>query len=166
MDIWNVLVIETRGLMKYFWIVLLTGVSFAHPQVQTGYDHTGAAHLLGPGIDQWGAYRFEDLCTPENRLHGGTKTCYRITLVLDKPVSNLPPDIIWAGEVEVWGDRAGHFHWAVGEWSVEMVTIDEAIREQVSWEAEKMGWKRGKSGVQLIDITVGRTTLTINASKD
>ena len=132
------------------------------PQIQIGFDQTGAAHVTGPnGLDLWGAYHFQDLCTP---LRDGS-TCYVITFVSAKPVSGLAPDIWTSDAVEVWGDPAGHFYWKCGDWQVEMIAINETIRQQVSWEAEKMGWKHASSGTQTVNITIGRDTLTFTGRK-
>src|SRR5690242_17405871 len=123
---------------------------------QTGFDQTGGFRLTGPnGITAVGAYHFEDLCTPNPRE--GLISCYQLKLVLDHEIGgllNIAPDIIMNDHVHVWGDQSGHFWWQCGDWTIEMIAIDEAIRQQVSWEAEQRRWQHIDSGIQHVNITI------------
>ncbi len=133
-----------------------------YAQMQIGYDQTGGVHLTGPGgIDVHGAYRFRDFCTPLPQA--GMRACYQIAIVLEAPLSGLPPDLVLTDEVFVWGTEAGHYCWRIGEWTIEMVAIDETIRQQVSWEAAGRGVVG--SGVQTVNITVGKDTITFAGRK-
>lgn len=128
---------------------------------QTGFDNTGGVHLWGPGIDTHGAYRFEDIC--DQHPQPGLLVCYRVTVVLDEPVSGMPPDIVYSDTVQVWGTLLGHFIWQCGPWKLEMNAIDEAIRQQVSWGGEARGYAPGPGSVQTVNITVGRNVITFLA---
>ncbi|HXA51367.1 MAG TPA: hypothetical protein VNV86_13720 [Candidatus Acidoferrum sp.] len=159
--------------MRYFASLMLTlalccradevrrGTPFS-----TGYNQVGGVHLWGPnGIEAIGAYHMQDICTPTPQP--GLRQCYQFKLVVDKPIFGygLAPDILMTEAVSVWGDPAGHFWWQCGDWKIEMIAIEETVRQQVSWEAEKMDWRHADSGVQLIEITIGRDTLVITGKK-
>ena len=169
--------------MRYFTLFVLVGMRFftlfvlvamlpaqqmpprrPTPMASTGYKQLGAARVWGPnGLEAMAAYQFEDFCTPNPTP--GLRQCYQIKLVLDKPVSGYAPDLLYTETVYVWGDPAGHFWWECGGWKLEMIALEETLRQQVSWEAEKLLFRRIDAGPQNINITVGKDVLLITVVK-
>jgi hypothetical protein len=133
-------------------------------RAETGYDQTGAAHVRGPnGLDAWGAYRWQDLWTPAPRA--GVLAHYQLKVVFDRDdlLVGMRPDIVFTEEVTVEGTALGHHLWRSGEWSYELVPIDETLRQQNKWEGVKYG--RVTAGRQTITVTIGTDTLTLTGVK-
>lgn len=84
-----------------------------------------------------------------------------------RTVRGLPPDIILTdASVTADGTQLGHYIWTANEWRLEMVCIDETVRTQVSWEAEKMGYSPGKPSKQNVSITAGRDSITFTVTRN
>lgn len=137
----------------------------------TGFNQLGGIRIAGPnGLDRWGAFQFQDLCTSTPRP--GLKQCWQIKVILNEPIAGFKPDYWGEWPVEAWGTAAGHMFLRVngdsdfGVWTVEMIPLDETLRQTISWEAETMGFKpNAHPGSQRIDISIGRDTLLITGTK-
>src|SRR5262245_15813090 len=156
--------------MRYFTLFLLLAILPAQDfprsiiPASTGYKQFGAARIWGPnGLEAVAAYQFEDFCTPNPQP--GLRQCYQVKLVLDKPIAGYAPDILFTETVFVWGDKAGHFWWECGAWKLQMIAFEETLRQQVSWEAENLAWRRIDAGPQTVNITVGKDVLLITVVK-
>ncbi len=137
----------------------------------TGFNQFGGVHIVGPnGLDRWGAFQFRDLCTSTPQQ--GVQQCWQIKIVMNEPISGFKADYWGEWPVEAWGTPAGHMFLRVvgddnfGTWTVEMVALDETLRQTISWEAEAMGFKPNYNpGTQRIDISIGRDTLLITGTR-
>lgn len=151
--------VKSPGMTSLATLALLTPATL----FATGFNNSGAVHITGPnGLDTYGAYQF---IMPSGQP--GQDSVYQFKLVLFAPIAGYAPDLVYLEPVRAWGDPAGHYWWSNGVWTLEMVAQEETIRQQVSWEAEKMGYKPlpGPGSVQRVDVTIGRDTILLTVTK-
>lgn len=126
-----------------------------------GFHSFGAAIFDGPGgVHAYGAYEFELRCLV---ARPGLKTCYSFKFIPFEAINSLPPDVIVDLPVAVWGTQTGHYCWQMGEWKLEMLSSDEAVRRQLVWESAGRGV--AKSDIpQHANITIGSDIIEIDVA--